>query len=151
MDSPWTQENTLAMKFHTVRAGGSKQTFQRPSKRRKWFTCIYGGTLNHLLPCEETAQVNNYRKMPILFVKCEGTDDTAWKWCSKGFAVCVWMREGRVEVFLPNGTLVWECHIWKFGRYWKSEWAVVVSVRWTSETIYADNIIRLSKTSCNVM
>lgn len=35
MDSPWTQDNTLAMKFHTVRAGGSKQTFQRPSKRRK--------------------------------------------------------------------------------------------------------------------
>ncbi|CAH3167420.1 unnamed protein product, partial [Porites lobata] len=26
MDSPWTQDNTLAMKFHTVRAGGSKQT-----------------------------------------------------------------------------------------------------------------------------
>ncbi|XP_022790174.1 microfibrillar-associated protein 1-like [Stylophora pistillata] len=35
MDSAWTQENTLAMKFHTIRAGGSKQTFQRPSKRRK--------------------------------------------------------------------------------------------------------------------
>ncbi|KAL9978434.1 hypothetical protein ACROYT_G015948 [Oculina patagonica] len=34
-DSAWTMENTLAMKFHTVRAGGSKQTFQRPSKRRK--------------------------------------------------------------------------------------------------------------------
>lgn len=35
MDSPWTMDNTLAMKFHTVRAGGSKQTFQRPTKRRK--------------------------------------------------------------------------------------------------------------------
>lgn len=35
MDSPWTMDNTLAMKFHTIRAGGSKQTFQRPTKRRK--------------------------------------------------------------------------------------------------------------------
>ncbi|XP_031561398.1 microfibrillar-associated protein 1-like [Actinia tenebrosa] len=34
-ESAWAQDNPLAVKFHSLHAGGSKQSFDRPSKKRK--------------------------------------------------------------------------------------------------------------------
>lgn len=34
-DSPWTNETPQNIKFHSSQAGGSRQVFERPSKKRK--------------------------------------------------------------------------------------------------------------------